>query len=63
MNGTRNKSIQINIIFKYIFILDFLENVFVKVSKNHQMLLKQHFVNFGYFFEDIFQEVQDETYT
>ena len=39
MNGTRNKSIQIDTMFKYIFILAFLENVFLKVHKIDKMLL------------------------
>ena len=50
-------------IFKYMFNPGHPGQCLCKSFKQSQKMLKQHLVNVGYFKTDMFQGVQDETYT
>ena len=63
INGTHNKSIQIDMIFKYIFCPGLPGKCLHKSAKKTQNVAPQHFVNFRHFRKDIFQEGLDEKNT
>ena len=62
-NGTHNKSIRIDMIFKYIVHPGLPGKCLRESAKKTLNVAPQDFVNFRCVCKDMFQEVQDETYT